>query len=72
MVRPRGTDVARVISVIETKGIRGVGTEKDPVREVTQYWDFEGNFLAEADTEHSLQIIKLESEAIKASISQAL
>lgn len=70
MARPRGTDAARVVSVIETKGLRGLGTEKDPVRVVTQYWDFEGNFLAEADVKHSQQIIKYESEAVKESISQ--
>lgn len=51
MVRPDGTKSARVIQVIETKAKRGLGTEKDPVREVTQYWDFEGNFLAEMDSD---------------------
>lgn len=30
--RPRGTDKARVIQVIETNSIRGRGTEDDPVR----------------------------------------
>ena len=49
MVRPDGTRSARIIQVIETKAKRGLGTEKDPVRQVTQYWDFEGNFLAEMD-----------------------
>ena len=49
MVRPRGTDFARVIQVIETKSLRGVGTENDKCRMVTQYWDFEGNMLAEKD-----------------------
>ena len=38
---------ARVIQVIETKSTRGKGTDADPVREVTQYWDFEGNLLFE-------------------------
>lgn len=38
MVRPEGTKSAKVIQVIETKANRGLGTEKDPVREVTQYW----------------------------------
>ena len=47
--RPRGTDGARVIRVIETKSLRGIGTEEDPARIVTQYWDFKGNLLAEAD-----------------------
>ncbi|MDQ9826686.1 hypothetical protein RFZ44_25715, partial [Acinetobacter sp. 163] len=51
MNRANGTKSAKVIQVIETKAKRGLGTEKDPVREVIQYWDFEGNFLAEMDTE---------------------
>ena len=50
MVRPRGTDSARVIQVIETKSIRGNGTNEDMCRPVTQYWDFEGNLLAENDS----------------------
>lgn len=45
--RQRGTDSARVISVIETKALRGEGTEENPNRIVTQYWDFAGNLLAE-------------------------
>lgn len=49
MARPRGTDSARVIQVIETKSLRGTGTEKDLCREVTQYWDFDGNLLSEND-----------------------
>ncbi len=46
---PRGTDSARVISVIETQALRGIGTEKDKCRMVIQYWDFDGNLLAEND-----------------------
>lgn len=50
MVRPDGTNSARVIQVIETKAKRGSGAyESDMCREVTQYWDFEGNLLAEND-----------------------
>lgn len=49
MVRPRGTDSARVIQVIETKSVRGKGVGEDLCRNVTQYWDFEGNLLAEND-----------------------
>lgn len=49
MVRPRGTDSARVIQVIQTKAVRGVGTEEDPCRLVIQYWDTEGKLLAEND-----------------------
>lgn len=51
MVRPDGIKSAKVIQVIETKAKRGLGTKKDPVRIVTQYWDLDGNFLAEADNE---------------------
>lgn len=47
--RPRGTDNARVIQVIETNSLRGRGTEDDPCRDVKQYWDFNGNLLAECD-----------------------
>lgn len=45
----RGTDSAKVISVIETKALRGIGTEENPCRIVKQYWDFDGNLLAEND-----------------------
>ena len=38
MVRPRGTDSARVVQVIETKALRGAGTEEDMCRPVTHYW----------------------------------
>lgn len=47
--RPRGTDLARVMQIIETKSLRGEGTNEDVCRIVTQYWDFEGNLLAEKD-----------------------
>ena len=48
--RPRACDQARVIQVIETQAIRGLGvSEDDPVRRVSQYWDFDGLLLAEKD-----------------------
>lgn len=50
MLTPRGTDSAKVIQVIETKSVRGTGTNEDMCRLVTQYWDFEGNLLAENDS----------------------
>ncbi|MDD7638136.1 MAG: carboxypeptidase [Clostridiales bacterium] len=68
MVRPDGTKSAKVIQVIETKAKRGLGTEKDPVRDVTQYWDLEGNFLAEMDTEHCLPLVEYDAKVIKESI----
>lgn len=68
MVRADGTKSAKVIQVIETKAKRGLGTEKDPVREVTQYWDLDGKFLAEMDTEFCLPIIEYETKAVNESI----
>lgn len=49
MARPRGTDSARVIQVIETTALRGAGNIEDESRIVTQYWDLNGNLLAEND-----------------------
>ncbi len=48
-VRANGTKTAKVIQVIETKAERGLGVEKDPIREITQYWSLEGKLLAERD-----------------------
>ena len=47
--RPRGTDSAKVIQVIETISIRGRGTANDPVRAVKQLWNFDGSLIAEND-----------------------
>ena len=49
-IRPRGTDNARVINVIETQALIGTDTDEDPVRYVMQYWDFDGKLLAAYDT----------------------
>lgn len=68
MERADGTKSARVIQVIETKAKRGLGTEKDPVREVTQYWDFEGNFLAEMDITHCIPLVEHETKTVIESI----
>jgi hypothetical protein len=46
---PRGTDIARVIQVIETRSCRGNGTKEDPCRVVIQYWTLNGEMLAEKD-----------------------
>lgn len=48
-VRPRGTDAAKVIQVIETISLKGSGTEDDPVRAVKQFWSFDGELIAEND-----------------------
>ena len=47
--RPRGTDSAKIVPVIVTESLRGIGTENDPVRIVKQYWSFDGELLAEND-----------------------
>lgn len=48
-VRPRGTDSVRVIQIIVTKSLVGIGVEDDPCRELTQYWSLEGKKIAEYD-----------------------
>lgn len=40
----------REITVIETVGVIGTGTEKDPVRTVSIHWDLDGNMLAVNDS----------------------
>ena len=47
--KARGTDSAKIIEVIETTSVRGSGEANDLHRIVTQYWDSEGNLLAEKD-----------------------
>lgn len=39
----------QVREVIEVMFIRGKGVDDDAVREVTQFYDFDGTFLAEHD-----------------------
>ncbi len=67
-IRSDGVKSAKVVQVIETKSKRGLGTEKDPVRIVTQYWDFDGKFLAEMDVEHCIPLIEYEANSIKESM----
>ncbi|MBS6954894.1 MAG: carboxypeptidase [Enterocloster asparagiformis] len=68
MERPGGTRAARVIQVIETKEIKGAGTEKDPVREVIQYWDLDGKRLATSDPNLAYENIESEYENVKESL----
>ena len=44
--RPRGTDSARVIQVIETVAMEGYGTPDDPICMKRQYWSLDGELLA--------------------------
>ncbi len=48
--RPRGTDSARIIPVIETTALIGTGdSENDKCRIIRQYWSMQGELLAEND-----------------------
>lgn len=40
---------ARVIQVIETVVQKGLGIPGDPVRQVTQYWTFDGKLLSSSE-----------------------
>ncbi len=49
-MRARGTDSAEAVIMIKTISIRGAGTKEDPVREVTQYWDLNGDLIVTIDS----------------------
>lgn len=42
-------ECAEVVQVIKTKSTRGNGTSADPIREIVQYWDFDGKLIIEFD-----------------------
>ncbi len=63
MERLSGPTEVRVINVIEVKAKKGLGIEKDPVREITQYWDMDGNLLAERDNDPQLLLDQIEWES---------
>ena len=67
MQRLNGPNSVKIISVIEVKAKRGLGIEEDPVREITQYWDQDGNLLAERDSDSCflLEQAEWESERLK-------
>ena len=74
MNRLDGPNSVKVIKVIEVKTKRGLGIEKDPVREITQYWDMDGNFLAERDSDSKFMTdqVMWESERLKAIVENHL
>lgn len=52
MVDPRiceRLDGVEVMQVIKIKLLKGEGTKTDPCRPVFQYWDMDGNFIAQVD-----------------------
>ena len=66
-IRRKGPNSVKVVPVIEVKTMKGLGIEGDKGREVTEYWDLNGNFLAERDTDPTLlcELAKWESERLK-------
>lgn len=48
-IEMRTPQKVELIEVIHTVATRGNGTNKNPVRVVHQYWDKDGNLLAEKD-----------------------
>lgn len=45
----RGVDSAKLKSVIVTEKVVGEGTEKSPIRYLTQIWDTDGTLLASSE-----------------------
>lgn len=45
------TDIEKVeiVQMIKVTAARGTGIKEDPVRQIKQYWDFDGNLIAEKD-----------------------
>lgn len=51
-------DTVEIVKMIKTTLTRrGEGIEGDPIRVITQYWDFEGNLLLEIDTNAKVEPI---------------
>ena len=50
-VRPRGTDAAKVIKVIQTEALEGTGTKADPYHIQKRLWSLDGKLLAEISQE---------------------
>lgn len=72
-IRANETRSAKVIQVIETKTVVGLGVQSDPVREITQYWGLDGCLLAKVDeflncnnTEHAAELMEKAISELKA------
>lgn len=61
-MRRRGTDSARIITLIRTTGLKGNGVPEDPYRNVHQYWTLDGRFLFE---EHVNEIDKSDHQQLE-------
>ena len=47
ITRPRGTDSAKLVTLIETTALAGTGTRDDPLYVRHQYWTPNGELIAE-------------------------
>ena len=45
MERDEKLESIKVVEVIKVEIVRGTGENENPVRQVNQYWDFEGNLI---------------------------
>lgn len=74
MIRLKGPTSVEMMQVIKVTAKKGLGIEGDPVREIVQYWDTEGNLLAEIDTDpaYLCDLVKWESDRVKKIIEKHL
>ena len=73
MIRLKGPTSVEMMQVIKVTAKKGLGIEGAPVREIVQYWDTEGNLLAEIDTDltYLCDLVKWESDRFKKIIEEA-
>ena len=63
IIRLSNVDEIKVIKVIEVKSIVGEGIPTDPVKQIVEYYDFNGRLLARNDGEASLlKIYEVQNE----------
>ena len=72
MIRLKGPKSVEMMQVIKVTAEKGTGIEGDPVREIIQYWDTEGNLLAETDTDptYLCDLVEWESARFKKIIEE--
>lgn len=72
MIRLKGPTSVKMMQVIKVTAKKGLGIEGDPVREIVQYWDTEGNLLAEIDTDptYLCDLVKWESDRARKIIEE--
>ena len=48
-IRRSSVDSVEVLRVVRIISIVGLGTDEEPIQEVVEYWDMDGNLLARRD-----------------------